>query len=141
MKQNQILINGVMPRVEITNIHWGIADLDGQAGTFTSDTTGETERDRIGRKRLLTIDIGPSSAADVSHMLKLVKPQWVEITYYDWEDLGWRTDLFYVANRGVQSLPCSGNLIPDVTTDFSNLKSAATSMEFVGKGNPEEGDD
>lgn len=132
-----ILINGVMPRVAITNIRWGIADLDSEAGTFTSDITGETERDRIGVKRLLTIEIGKSKGEDMSHMLNLVEPQWVEITYFDWLDFNWRTDKFYVHDRGVQPIPCTANLIPNETTDFSELMSEETTMEFVGKGNPE----
>lgn len=135
-----ILIDGVAPKVDITDIEWGIADLDGAEGTFTSETTGETERDRIGRKRLLTIHIGPSKGEDMSHLLKLVRPQWVNITYFDWEDFNWRTDRFYVADRGIQPLPCGSNIIPNETTDFSSVMSAATTMEFVGKGNPEEGE-
>ena len=133
-----ILIEGQELGVELTGYHWGIKDLDGGDGTGRSDITGEMDRDRIGRARTLQIDIAPSSAAAMSRLLKLVKPQFIDITYFDAEDCNWRTDRFYVADRGVQSLEWPEGLVPGVSTDFSGISYAACTMEFVGKGNPEE---
>lgn len=134
-----ILIEGQELGVELTGYHWGIADLDGSDGTGRSDITGEMDRDRIGRARSLRIDIAPNtSAAAMSRLLKLVKPQFVNITYFDAEDCDWRIDRFYVADRGVQSMNWPENLEPGVSTDFSGISYQACSMEFVGKGNPEE---
>lgn len=134
-----ILIDDEELGVELTGYHWGIADLDGEEGSGRSDITGEMDRDRIGRARTLEIDIAPgTSAAAMSRLLKMVKPQFVYITYFDAEDCDWRRDRFYVADRGVQSMDWPEDLVPGVSTDFSGITYAACTMEFVGKGNPEE---
>ena len=131
-----VLINDVAPPVEIVSIEWGLKDLDGAEGTGRSEGTGKVFRDRIARVRTLKIEVGPSSVADMAKMQQLVQGEFVSITYLDAFDGDWRTDDFYVADRGVQSLMWDGNLKPGVSTDFSGVKWAGTSFEFVGEGNP-----
>lgn len=131
-----ILINGTSLPAEMTGYEWGLADLDGAEGTGRSEATGEAFRDRIARVRTLKIDIGPSSVDEMASLLQLVKDEFVSLTYLDAFDGKWRTDEFYVADRGVQSLIWDGDTVPDFSTDFSKIKWGATSLEFVGKGNP-----
>ena len=131
-----ILINGAELPVEMVGYDWGIADLDGESGTGRNEATGQAFRDRIARVRQLKIDIGPSSVADMSTMLQLIRDEFVSITYLDAFDGAWRTDEFYVADRGVQSLIWDGDLDPGGPCNFSGVTWGATSFEFVGKGNP-----
>lgn len=135
-----ILINDQNPRVEIVSYQWGLADLDGAEGTGRSDATGVAFRDRVARVRSLTIEFGPSSVADMAFLQQLVKDEFVSIKYLDAFDGKWRTDDFYVADRGVQALMWDADLIPGESEDFSNVQWGACSMEFVGAGNPVGGD-
>ena len=130
-----VLINDTQLPVEVINYEWGLADLDGANGTGRSETTGEAFRDRIARVRSLKIDFGPSGVAAMAELQQLVKKEFVNITYLDAFDGKWRTDRFYVADRGVQSLMWDSDLIPGESTDFSGVTWGPTSMEFVGKGN------
>lgn len=131
-----ILINGVAPPGEIVDYDWGLSDLDGGEGTGRSEVDGIMFRDRIARCRRLTIAFGPTSVPDMSELLKLVRDEFVKITYLDAFDGGWRTDEFYVADRGVQALQWDGDVVPGVSTDFSNITWGPCTMEFTGRGNP-----
>lgn len=131
-----ILINGKVPPVEIVSFEWGLKDLDGAEGTGRAEGTGKVFRDRIARVRALKIEVGPSSVADMAQMQQLVQNEFVSITYLDAFDGAWRTDDFYVADRGVQSLTWNGKMEPGVSADFSGITWAGTSFEFVGEGNP-----
>ena len=131
-----ILINDTVLPVEVTNYQWGIADLDGAEGTGRSESTGVVFRDPIAKVRTLTIELGPSSVDAMATMLQLVNEPFVDITYLDALDGKWRTDNFYVADRGVQSLTWDSDLIPGESNDFSKITWGPCSMEFVGEGNP-----
>lgn len=135
-----IKINDTLLPVELTNYDWGIKDLDGAEGTGRSESTGVAFRDRIAVCRIITIDVGPTTVAEMSALLHLVEDEYVWITYLDAHDGDWRTDEFYVADRGVHSLEWDGDLEPGVSTDFSGVTWAPTSLEFVGRGNPVGGD-
>lgn len=129
-----ILINGVAPRAKITNYNWGISDLDGESGRL--EGTGKMTRDRVARVRRLNIDFATTTVDEMSELQNLVADTFVSITYLDAKDGTWRTDDFYVADRGVQAMEWDGDLVPGVSTDFSGVTWAPCSMEFVGEGNP-----
>lgn len=136
-----IRINGVAPAAEITSYEWGISDLDGGEGTGRAEATGKMFRDRVARVRRLTIYVGPSTVGEMAQLQGLVAGEFVSITYLDALTGGWKTDDFYVADRGVQALMWDGDLDPGVSTDFSSVKWGPCSMEFIGEGNPVDEED
>ena len=138
--KSPILINGVTPPVKITRYEWGLSDLDGGEGTGRSESTGKMFRDRIARARRLVIDFADATVEEMAELQNLVADEFVSITYLDAKDGTWRTDDFYVADRGVQAMEWDGELEPGVSTDFSGVSWAPSSMEFVGEGNPVEED-
>ena len=115
-----ILINGSAAPVEITNYIWGLADLDGAEGTGRSDVDGIMFRDRVARCRRLEIEFGPSTVQQMSDLLKMVKDEFVSVSYLDAFDGAWRTDDFYVADRGVQALIWDGDLDTIFSEKYSN---------------------
>lgn len=132
-----ILINGVAPPAGIiTGIEWKLSDLDGGEGTGRSEMTGEMFRDRIARCRGLTLSVGPTTVSEMSTLLQMIKYEFVALTYLDAFDGAWRTDEFYVADRGAPILEWDCDLEPGATTDFSGVTWGSCSMDFVGRGNP-----
>lgn len=122
--------------VEILAVHWGLKPLDGAEGTGRSETTGIIFIDRIAYVRTLIVDIGPTSVADMSFILKLIKPEIVNVVYIDAEDGAWRRDDFYVADRGAQVMVCDKKLTPFDNECLKDVMWAGTSFEFTGAGNP-----
>lgn len=95
-------INGVKVPTPQT-YGWSIEDLDSEEGTGRNNATGEMFRDRVSRKRKLSFTWPPLSVSETARLLQAFEPEFIEVTYLDAYDGGYRTGTFYA---GPQSCNC-----------------------------------
>lgn len=72
-----------------------ISDTDGESGR---NANGDMVRDRIATKRKVSLEWPPLTQAEVSQILSLVSPEFVNVEYLD-PQLGVVTKNMYVGDR------------------------------------------
>lgn len=97
-----LLVNGqALPDPKA--ITWGLQDLDDDEGTGRN-ANGDMSRDRVARKRKLTIQWGILSTSDLSFILNAIKDEFFTVKYLDAEDGKARTSTMYVGDRSAPML-------------------------------------
>ncbi|MGT2802997.1 DUF6711 family protein [Streptococcus henryi] len=104
---SQLIINGVTV-VPPKSFQVGINDVDGETGR---NANGDMVRDRITTKRKLECEWGTLTQAEISTILKAVKPVFFQVSYPD-PDLGQTTKTFYVGDRTSPAYSFSNKLKP-----------------------------
>lgn len=93
------MINGVdiVPYIAYGGFKWQRSDVDGpDAGR---DLSGDLRRNRVATKRRLDITCRILRAREVSLVLSLIMPEWVQVTYYDPQMGGVITKTMYSNNH------------------------------------------
>lgn len=85
-----------------------IKDVDMDSDT---NAQGEVERNRIARKRTISVEWGFLPWDEVSRILKLVKDVYIPVNYPDPEECEFQTRTFYVGDRPVLAAVEDGDTI------------------------------
>lgn len=96
-----IKINGADLPISPSSLKIGIMDLDN--GETTGRTTdGTLNRDRIAIKRQIDITFPYMTWNNLSTVLKLVRDEYVKVTYPDTQSGKMETRTFYVGDREIE---------------------------------------
>lgn len=110
-------INGtdIVPYIAYGGFKWQRSDVDGPGAG--RDLTGDLRRNRVATKRRLDITCCPLKGPEVSLILSLIMPEWVEVTYYDPQQGAVITKTMYSNNN-----PASFQIMkPDGTEWWSGI--------------------
>lgn len=114
-----ITINGVtdLPDPAYGGIEWSIQDVDYDSGR-TAD--GTMHRNRVGRKRKLSVTWPPMGKADVAKVLSSMTAVGFDVRAWDCEKGAYDTMYAYVGDRTVPVLSeiLHGGLCDSFTCDF-----------------------
>ncbi len=71
----------ILPYIAYGGFKWQRSDVDGPGAG--RDLTGDLRRNRVATKRRLDITCRILKEKELSTVLSLIMPEWVQVTYYD----------------------------------------------------------